>query len=65
MYFPYDTIDDIPSSPFNSYEEIPELTKECLMTIAGAKTIMEIPLDDINRFIEFMMVQSHEHEFMN
>jgi hypothetical protein len=38
-------------APFKSYEDIPPLTKEYVIYVADAKTVEEIPLDDINGFM--------------
>lgn len=36
---------------FFDYEEIPQLTKEYIMTVADAEYIEEIPLEEINSFL--------------
>ena len=38
--------------PFKTYEEIPVLIREYVLTVADEKSIMEIPLEDINSFID-------------
>lgn len=37
--------------PFKAYEEIPELIIEYMLTVAEKKSIMEIPLEEINSFL--------------
>jgi hypothetical protein len=37
---------------FYAYEEIPQLTKDYLLTVADADFIEEIPLEDINSFLQ-------------
>lgn len=37
--------------PFYSYEEIPALTKDYILGVAEAKSVEEIPLEDINSFL--------------
>ena len=38
--------------PFKTYEEIPVLIREYVLTVADEKSIMDIPLEDINSFID-------------
>lgn len=37
---------------YHSYEEIPPLMREYILTVAEEKTIMNIPLEDINSFLD-------------
>lgn len=37
--------------PYQSYEEIPVLIREYMLTVAEKRTIMEIPLEEINSFL--------------
>lgn len=37
---------------FKTYEEIPVLIREYVLTVADQKSIMDIPLEDINSFID-------------
>lgn len=39
-------------TPFRTYEEIPFLIREYVLTVADEKSIMDIPLEDINTFID-------------
>ena len=39
-------------TPFRTYEEIPLLIREYVLTVADEKSIMDIPLEDINSFID-------------
>ena len=43
--------------PFKTYEEIPVLIREYVLTVADEKSIMDIPLEDINAFLS----ELHEH----
>ena len=36
---------------YKTYEEIPVIIREYIITVANAKTIQEIPLEDINGFL--------------
>jgi len=38
--------------PYVSYMEIPQLMREYILTVAEKKTIMEVPLEDINSYLE-------------
>lgn len=38
-------------TPFFAYEEIPQLTKEYILTVADANQIEQIPLEEINDFL--------------
>lgn len=38
--------------PYKSYEAIPPLVKDYILTVAEKKHIMSIPLDEINSFLE-------------
>lgn len=37
--------------PFFDYEEIPQLTKEYILTVADVNQIEQIPLEEINDFL--------------
>lgn len=37
---------------FYAYEEIPQLTKDYILTVADAEYIEQISLEDINTFLE-------------
>lgn len=39
-------------TPFRTYDEIPVLIREYVLTVADEKSIMDIPLEDINTFID-------------
>lgn len=39
-------------TPFRTYEEIPVLIRDYVLTVADKKYIMDIPLEDINTFID-------------
>lgn len=41
-------------SPYKSYAEIPPLVEDYVLTVAGKKHIMSIPLDEINVFLSEM-----------
>jgi hypothetical protein len=43
--------------PYISYNEIPQLMREYLLTVAEKRDIMEIPIEDINSYLEGL----HEH----
>lgn len=45
---------------FYSYEEIPVATREYILTVADAERIQDIPLQDINGFLQGL----HEWEKM-
>jgi hypothetical protein len=36
---------------YKTYDEIPVMVKEYIVTVAQAKTIQEVPLSDINSFL--------------
>lgn len=40
--------------PYSSYSEIPTLVQDYVLTVAGKKHIMTIPLDEINSFLDGM-----------
>jgi len=37
---------------YQTYDEIPLLMRDYILTVAEEKTIMDIPLEDINSFLE-------------
>lgn len=37
---------------YQTYDEIPLLMRDYILTVANRKTIMDIPLEDINSFLE-------------
>jgi hypothetical protein len=39
---------------YQSYAEIPVTVREYILTVADKKTIMDIPLEEINSFLEGM-----------
>ena len=39
-------------TPFRTYEDIPMLIRDYVLTVADEKSIMDIPLEDINSFID-------------
>ncbi len=39
-------------TPFRTYEDIPVLIRDYVLSVADEKTIMDIPLEDINSFID-------------
>lgn len=39
-------------TPFKTYEDIPVLIRDYVSTVADEKSIMDIPLEDINTFID-------------
>jgi len=41
---------------YQSYEEIPVLIREYVLTVADEKRIMDIPLEDINSFLDGLHV---------
>ncbi len=43
--------------PYFSYDEIPQLMREYMLTVANEKYIMDIPLEDINSYLDGL----HEH----
>ncbi len=43
--------------PYRAYEEIPVLVREYILTVANEKRIMDIPLEDINSYLDGL----HEH----
>jgi hypothetical protein len=43
--------------PYFSYDEIPQLMREYMLTVSNEKYIMDIPLEDINSFLTDL----HEH----
>lgn len=51
---------------YQSYSEIPPLVQDYVLTIAGKKHIMSIPLDEINLFLdgltEYYKNKEEEHE---
>ena len=38
--------------PYQSYAEIPVLIRDYILTVAEEKRIMDVPLEDINSFLE-------------
>lgn len=38
--------------PYRSYNEIPQLMREYLQTVAEKRDIMEIPIEDINSYLD-------------
>lgn len=50
--------------PYFSYDEIPQLVREYMLTVANEKCIMDIPLEDINSYLsglhEYHMTQKEE-----
>jgi len=42
---------EMKAAPFKTYEDIPLLTKEYIVYVAGEAEIENIPLDDINGFM--------------
>lgn len=48
MFVPYA---EMKMAPFKSYEDIPSLTREYVIYVAGEESIEKIPLDDINGFM--------------
>jgi 2-phosphoglycerate kinase len=48
------------------YNEIPQLMKEYLLTVAEKRDIMEIPLEDINTYLEGLhdYYTAKQEEFM-
>jgi hypothetical protein len=42
---------EMKSAPFETYADIPTLTKEYIVYVAGEAKIENIPLDDINGFM--------------
>jgi len=38
-------------APFKTYEDIPQLTKEYIVYVAGEEFLEKIPLDEINGFM--------------
>ena len=49
---------EMKTAPFKTYDDIPALTKEYVVYVAGEKNVEDIPLDDINGF----MVMIYEAE---
>lgn len=49
---------EMKTAPFKTYDDIPALTKEYVVYVAGEKNVEDIPLDDINGF----MVMLYEAE---
>ena len=45
---------------FKTYEDIPPPTKEYILTVADAKTVEEIPLEDINGFLQMLELRDRE-----
>lgn len=43
--------------PYITYNEIPQLMREYLLTVAEKRDIMDIPIEDINSYLEGL----HEH----
>lgn len=43
--------------PYITYNEIPHLMREYMLTVANEKYIMDIPLEDINSYLSGL----HEH----
>lgn len=43
--------------PYQSYAEIPVLIRDYILTVAEEKSIMDVPLEDINSFLSGL----HEH----
>lgn len=37
---------------YQTYDEIPLLMRDYILTVAEEKTIMDVPLEDINSFLE-------------
>lgn len=42
---------EMKTAPFKTYEDIPPLTREYIVYVAGEKELEKIPLDDINGFM--------------
>jgi hypothetical protein len=41
-------------APFKTYEEIPVLTREYIVYVAGERDLMNVPLADINSFMAML-----------
>lgn len=41
-------------APFKTYEEIPVLTQEYIVYVAGERDLMNVPLADINSFMAML-----------
>jgi hypothetical protein len=48
MFVPYA---EMKTAPFRTYDDIPTLTKEYIVYVAGEEKLENIPLDDINSFM--------------
>jgi hypothetical protein len=48
MFVPYA---EMKTAPFRTYDDIPTLTKEYIVYVAGEDKLENIPLDDINSFM--------------
>lgn len=42
---------EMKTAPFKTYDEIPTLTKEYIVYVAGIDKLEELPLEDINGFM--------------
>jgi len=42
---------EMKTAPFKTYADIPQLTREYIVYVAGEKELEKIPLDDINGFM--------------
>ena len=51
--------------PYITYNEIPQLMREYILTVAEKRDIMEIPIEDINSYLEglhaFYRTQKEEY----
>lgn len=51
--------------PYREYEEIPVLIRDYILTVAEKRSIMDIPLEDINSYLdglhEYYKTQNEEY----
>jgi len=48
-------------APFKTYEDIPVLTREYIVYVAGERDLMNVPLADINSFMAMLYeVETHK-----
>ena len=51
MYIPFA---EMKVAPFKTYEEIPALTKEYIVYVSGETDLENVPLEDINSFMDML-----------
>ena len=57
---------EMKTAPFKTYEEIPQLTKEYIVYVCGEQDLKNVPLEDINSFLDMLytaeLIRREEYE---